>query len=319
MFLPRYTVSDENVYDVFYNGTEFVVITRQSKHKELGWDTIQCTHGHTTLYIKKGNFCDTVYFNGNTYPVNTFPKYRDEIIMMTILLNEDDHIIQWIEHHMKLGVTRFVLYDNARNLAKKDSARQDVVYFGKRQTTNLNELLQWYIIRGIVLIIDWPFSDRYQPSAQTHALNAFRHARYIGFLDVDEYVNSKVPLTVAFPKTCDHGGFRLLSKFFYNPDNKPEYGYDFLNIYTCEKEPRKFSYEKAFVYPPNVRIYCIHKISVGKPLVTREDMYMHHYFFLNKLDRGRDKEKVESYDDSLAFKECVITVSSLGIGARNNR
>ena len=296
------------IYDVFHNGTEFVVITQQSKHKELGWENVQCTHGNTTVYIKKGRFCDMVYFDGKTYSVNTFPKYKDEIIMTTILLNEDDYIIQWIEFHMKLGVTRFVLYDNGRNPLKKDSVRRDVGYYGIRKTSQLNELLQWYIIRGIVLIIDWPFSALFQPSSQAHALNAFRQARYIGFLDVDEYVNSKVPLTVAFPKTCNHGGFRLLSKFFHNPDNKPEYGYDFLNIYTCEKEPKKNSYEKAFVHPPNVRIYCIHQISVGKPLVVRNDMYMNHYIFLNKPNRGR--EKVDGYDDSLTFKECVIHLSS---------
>ena len=32
--------------------------------------------------------------------------------MSTMVKNEDDYIIQWIEYHLSLGIDHFVIYDN---------------------------------------------------------------------------------------------------------------------------------------------------------------------------------------------------------------
>ena len=214
--------------------------------------------------------------------MKTYPSFRDEIIMATCVKDSDNYIIQWIEFHRKLGVTRFIVYDN-NGISSKTYT-----------------FLRWYIKLGIVVIIPWKwkfFSEKSQETQQAHAINAFRSARYIGLLDIDEYVVSKTQLTQLFEPECIHGGYCLRSKFFYNSDNASEKDYDFLKIYSCEEHPRIGEYEKAFVSPKNMRIFCIHRVSVGKPVIYRNDIHMNHYIFLNKPNRGRNK--VNGFDDSI--------------------
>ena len=88
------------------------------------------------------------------------------------------------------------------------------------------------------------------------------------------------------------GSFRLLSKNFYNPEEKPTNGYEFLKIKTCG-EIIKYGYEKNFVLPKNIRTHSVHTITSGKPmfLVDPASFYFNHYIFLNKDGRGRDQTK----------------------------
>ena len=270
------------IYDIFHNGEELVIVCPYHTKPIVNWDIIQCTHRNTTLYIKKAPYNDTVLINNKIYDVKTYPSFKDEIIMATCVKDSDNYIIQWIEFHRKLGVTRFIVYDNSGISSKTYT------------------FLRWYIKLGIVVIIPWKwkfFSEKSQETQQAHAVNAFKTARYIGLLDIDEYVVSKTQLTQLFEADCTHGGYCLRSKFFYNSDNAPENNYEFLKIYSCEEHPRIGEYEKAFVSPKNMRIFCIHKVSVGKPVIYRNDIHMNHYIFLNKPNRGRNT--VNGFDDSI--------------------
>jgi hypothetical protein len=86
------------------------------------------------------------------------------------------------------------------------------------------------------------------------------------------------------------GSFRLLNKFFYNPDNLPIDGTKFLNIFNCDKIKQE-GQEKNFVLPKNVNTFRIHLITNGKPMynVNPKYIYFNHYYFLNKHDRGRNR------------------------------
>ena len=44
--------------------------------------------------------------------INIYPNFKDEIIMSTIVKDEDNIIVQWIEYHKLLGINRFIIYDN---------------------------------------------------------------------------------------------------------------------------------------------------------------------------------------------------------------
>lgn len=86
------------------------------------------------------------------------------------------------------------------------------------------------------------------------------------------------------------GSFRLLNKFFYNPNNLPTNDFEFLKIYNCDNIKKK-GHEKNFVIPKNVYIFCVHMVIYGKQMynISEKKIYFNHYFFLNKLNRGLDK------------------------------
>lgn len=65
----------------------------------------------------------------------------------------------------------------------------------------------------------------------------------------------------------DIGSFRLLNKFFFNPNDLPTNGYNLFKIYNCDKITSS-GREKNFIIPMNVSIYCVHKVIEGKQMYT---------------------------------------------------
>ena len=41
-----------------------------------------------------------------------YPELKDEIIMSTLVHNEDNYIKQWIIYHLNIGINRIIIYDN---------------------------------------------------------------------------------------------------------------------------------------------------------------------------------------------------------------
>jgi hypothetical protein len=240
--------------------------------------------------------------------VNRYPIFNDEIIFSTMVKNEDNYIKQWIKYHLKIGVTRFIVYDN--------SEIDDGLSYGSvEKTSNLKLLLKDYIEKKIVLLIKWSYPKRLkkngisgQATQQNHSIYAFRQSKYIGLFDIDEYINIQHTTNIrAFLEDTiinekininDIGSFRLLNKFFYNINNLPTDGDNFLKIFNCGKICQK-GHEKNFVIPKNVNIYAIHRITDGKPMYTinGQKIYFNHYYFLNKAKRGVIKTNLT--DDSI--------------------
>ena len=82
--------------------------------------------------------------------------------------------------------------------------------------------------------------------------------------------------------------------FFYNPNNLDEEKNNFFKIINCGKVIQNNNV-KTFVRPKFVETFCIHRIGSGKKSMKISEgvIYFNHYFFLNKLNRGREKTKLK--------------------------
>jgi len=310
-----------SIYDIFHNSLNNIVIVSPWDNKSLDieynnnkFDTIICPHKHTLLYVSKDQvkYNKTIELNINgqiiTTEVNKYPNFENEIIMSTIVCNEDDYIKQWIKFHNNIGINRFIIYDN-----KIDNNMKSSNLVNK---TNLECVLEDFINDGLVILIKWNYPYRLkisgisgQTTQQNHSLWAFKSCKYIGMFDIDEYVNIQTIdaninsffdnlIDIEKINTNDIGSFTLLNKSFHNPDDLPTDGYNFLKIYNCDKITLS-GREKNFVIPKNTSIYCVHKVLRGKRMyvVPYSMLYFNHYLFLNKSNRG--KEKTELIDTSI--------------------
>jgi hypothetical protein len=93
--------------------------------------------------------------------------------------NEAPNLKEWIEFHRLVGVERFFLYDNL--------------------STDFHlDVLAPYIEDGTVVLHEWPVSPQGQVPAYEHCLREHvLDARWIAFIDIDEYLFSPVERNVA--------------------------------------------------------------------------------------------------------------------------
>jgi hypothetical protein len=216
-----------------------------------------------------------------TTKINNYPKFENEIIMSTIVKNEDKYILQWIQYHNKLGITRFIIYDNSTD-------------------NTLHTLLSKNITNNIFIVINWQYEHIFQQTQQNHSIHAFNKSKYIGLFDIDEYINLQEPyieidnfisdiIRIDDVNIDTIGGFQLFNKLFFNPNNLPDDNYNFLQIYNCDTVSLH-GFAKCFVIPKNVKTFSAHVITKGLPIkyIGENYAYFNHYFFLNKTDRGLD-------------------------------
>jgi hypothetical protein len=286
-----------------------------------------CSHKKTCNYYFHAEYKEKIKLKINDkdeYEINVI-KYpllsNNATVMSTMVQNEDNYMKQWIEYHSKLGVHNFIIYDNAK-------VDDKISHCSKETKSNLKELLKDYIEEGRVILIKWPYpkvvslnkkieieigNERTnirdidtipishisgQSTQQTHSIHAFRNVKYIGLFDIDEYINPinnyniNSILNIFFTNHKNFGGVEIKCKFFYNPNNLDEEGYNFMKIENCGKVIQRQNI-KTFVKPRNVESFSIHKIAIGRKVkpISENIVYFNHYFFLNKLNRGKTKTK----------------------------
>ena len=311
------SIPEFSIYDIFHNTLDSIVIVSPWSSKSLDiryknekFDTITCPHKHTLLYVLKDKiaYTNTIELNIDgkniTTEVNKYPDFQNEILMSTMVYNEDNYIRQWIKFHHNIGVDRFIIYDNS-------GINDNKSYKSIEKKSDLEKVLEDFIHNGLVILVKWSFPKRTtisgisgQSTRENHSIWAFKTSKYIGMFDIDEYVNiqtNDVNIDSFFFNLIDTkkinisdiGSFSLFNKFFYNPDNLPTDGYNFLKIYNCGKITLS-GREKNFVIPVNVSVYCVHRVLRGKPMykVSHNDLYFNHYFFLNKSNRGKDETQL---------------------------
>jgi len=266
-----------------------------------------------------------------------YPSFENEIIISTLVKHEDNYLPQWIEYHMNLGVTRFIIYDNKNAPTKNtnDFLTHDDIRINTCDY-DLRDTLKKYIDKDIVIIIDWPYpyvvnnKSHAQIIQQNHSLYAFRKAKYIGFLDVDEYVNPQGFSTIddAFSHVMKYknkdrshfGSFILKNRWFYNPLQDKTSGVEFFNIEHTDSITEK-GHEKTFVVPENTTLMNIHipEIANNDVKVDKSIMIFNHYCYLNKTTRGLENKGI--YDNSiqnhlhyLPKKHKLITNIFAGLG-----
>ena len=310
IFLEKYYI-----YDIFHNDDNKLVIIMPGKcqipdisYKTNNFNLYKCGHKNSNIYVCsiQTNYEKYIELKINNEIVNTkvnkYPEFKNEIIFSTLVLNEDIYIKQWIYFHSRLGIDRFIIYDNYNSN-----------YHSNAELTNLELVLHDYIEEGKVILIKWDYlyDNNAQPTQQNHSLYAFQNSKYIGFFDVDEYLNiqnynllsnelckNNNIINHLFENLIKHfnidvnkiGSFKICNKFFFNPDNLPENDFNFLKIFSCSTVFLN-QREKHFVLPKNICTFCVHQITSGKKSYSNihKSIYFNHYLFLNKKNRGRDK------------------------------
>ena len=313
------SIDKYKIYDIYHNDTNDLIVISPFMDKPLTityknqvFTIHTCGRKFSTLYVLKNQnqykSKIEITINGINVitQVNKYPEFKNEIIMSTIVKNEDKVIRQWIIFYKKIGITRFIIYDN-------------------NETSNLVNVVKDFIESGLVMIIKWDYPYRIntvvqgQTSQQNHSIWAFQNSKYIALFDVDEYVNmqTETHINTFFDKliidekinTKEISSFKLLNKFFYNPNNLPTNDFNFLKIYNCD-EFTLSGREKNFVIPKNVQIMCVHHVEKGKKSysVSCKKLYFNHYFFLNKsCKRGCGKNKPIIIDKSIDKHTADIT------------
>ena len=266
---------------------------------------------------KPGN-SQIISIRPNRYP--SLANQQKTVVMATMVKNEDKFIRTWIDFHLRLGVHKFIIYDNQESLETAegnyiDNKHLDQLVFQARSP--LLDLLADYIQSGKVILINWPYTKFLkvsgvsgQTTQQNHAIRAFDTADWIGLFDVDEYINIQRPDIVlgaaggeGIRRFLDGiarktqlgisrlGGLQFKNKFFYNPDNQPTENGQFLRIPNCANGIKHMGNEKIFVIPRNVRTFAIHMITSGSSvgLIPPKLAFFNHYCYLNKPSRGRDR------------------------------
>jgi hypothetical protein len=300
-----------NIYDIFYNdNNELIIIAPYipkpytinyiSDNNSIIFNLHKCPHNHTFIYSLNVDYSPKIKIMIDNYiietNVNKYPSFKDEIILSTIVKNEDDFILTWINYHLNLGVSRFIIYDNSVNIT-------------------LSTILSEYINKNIVLLIKWTYpyicnisGISGQTTQQNHSIYAFKNSKYIGLFDIDEYVNiqgiSNIHLffeKIIIEEKIDVNkisSFKFLNKFFYNPNNLPTNNNQFLKIFNCDNITLE-GREKNFVLPKNVITFSVHMVTSGKPMygINKKNAYFNHYIYLNKSNRGRNK--TELIDNSI--------------------
>jgi hypothetical protein len=301
IFIDRF-----NIYDIFYNDDNQIVIIMPYiinhyiikyiyYEKIFLFDVYKDPDKHTIIYTLNTEYIFNIKIMIDNYiietRVNKYPIYKDEIIFSTIVKDEDDLILSWIKYHRNIGISRFIIYDNSDKFT-------------------LSDILNEYIAENIVLLIKWnyPYITNTsgisgQTTQQNHSIYAFKNSKSIGLFDIDEYVNMQdvSNINVFFDKiitqekinTKTISSFRLLNRFFYNPNNLPVDNGKFLKIFTCDNIT-KGSRQKNFVFPKNVITFSVHMVTSGKPMydIKESDMYFNHYCYLNKEGRGRNNTDI---------------------------
>jgi hypothetical protein len=98
-------------------------------------------------------------------------KFRYELTACTMFQNEAPYLDEWLTLHRGVGVEHFYLYNN-------------------RSTDNYREVLDPWIRKGLVTLLDWPGFGG-QVAAFNDCIRRFRmQARWIAFLDADEFLFS---------------------------------------------------------------------------------------------------------------------------------
>lgn len=316
------------IYDIFHNDVNKLIIIMPAECKpphieyinsnsNLGFKLHICKHNHTFIYelLLETTYIKNIQLliNDKIYDVkvNKYPEFKNEIIMSTLVYNEDNYIRQWINFHKNIGVTRFIIYDNSKINDHRSYKSVEI-------SSDLKKVLSDFIEKGIVVLIEWTYPKRLKKSGisgqstqQNHSIYAFRNSKYIGLFDIDEYVNMQNNTNIhnffdslvreKNINTNNIGSFQILNKFFLNPNDLSTNGYDFLSIYDCQEITKK--HEKHFVIPKNIETFSVHKITRGKKkfYVKSKDIYFNHYRFLNKKTRGRDKTSLQ---DKTILKHC---------------
>jgi hypothetical protein len=173
---------------------------------------------------------------------NWFPYY---LLLVLTIKDEAQYVREWIEYHRVIGVDHFVIYDNG-------------------SSDNLKTVLADYINQGIVFYHYIPGANMQIKSYNDSIVRYKNIARWMGFIDSDEFINIKNGCNIAdFLKQYEaYPGIGINWIMFDSNGNdcKPESGFvitNYTRTYQNHDEPIN-RHIKSIVNPRMVK-KCINQ------------------------------------------------------------
>lgn len=223
----------------------------------------------------------TITYQNKTIKYNLDKKFNTKYNLSLTTLFKDDYylLLPWIEYYLLLGVDHFFLYYN------------------KKIDNRVTNLIQNYIDKNIVTLIQWDFVHKLpeiqkldpelklvkesyknnyhhsQPMSMSHCLNFFgQNCKWLGYLDLDEFIISK--------KYCNIN--QILNDFEYKKtaaikfycmwadldecdfkNDSIKMGSDMFNKYNTIRKLESegtFYRTKCIVNPNNIKICGVHRV-----------------------------------------------------------
>lgn len=141
----------------------------------------------------------------DTKLVTQKPQYDLLVCTATARLHRN-HLVEWLEHHLALGVNHFVLYDTTHHSATSSA------------TSLLTDILEDYVSEGVVTVVRWPYENCVRGMASGRHVALFKtpgtiahnaalascfsrnkhRSRWISHIDDDEFLVSSVYFTTDY-------------------------------------------------------------------------------------------------------------------------
>lgn len=228
---------------------------------------------------------------------------RIRLMACTIYRDDAEYLAEWVEFHRLVGIEHFVLYDNG-------------------STDDHREVLAPYVQEGVATLHDWPqpfLGHQGRPRAMLtafeHCVGAHGDARWIAFLDVDEFLFAPdgTPLPEVLRGYEGHPGVTVSRAEFgpsghvTRPDGLVIESYlqrrpvrpDDEAPYKSIVDPRRvarcltahsFVYRDGMAVDENGREIDIRRRTTRKP-VSWERLRVHHYWSRSEEERIRKAQR----------------------------
>lgn len=96
-------------------------------------------------------------------------NFKYQVAICAIAKNETPYLAEWVDYHLKTGVTQFYIYDNDSDIPIKDTLRR-------------------YIDAGLVYVEEMPGKQMQRHSYKQCLAKHGKFCRWIAFIDVDEFI-----------------------------------------------------------------------------------------------------------------------------------
>lgn len=231
--------------------------------------------------------------------------FEYELGITAILKNEAPYIIEWLEFHKMLGVSKFYIYDN-------------------ESTDNIKELLEPYIKENIVEY-NYISGKGKQAFVYNHSIKKNKNkVKWMAFIDIDEFITPVSYNTI--PEYLNYleskfGNFDAISinwllHGFCKHYKKPE-GLVIENFQKCDFRADRNNHIKTILNPRSVIMtyhphFFIHKI--GSKIINSngdkmygpfnnpcyDEILIHHYF-TKSFEEHKERYKKGKADLSKSF------------------
>ncbi len=268
------------------------VVGRYISHRLDSWEPcalLDFEHEKLTGCLNSGEFVGFTIQAGphrQNFKISALPEPSYGVLMSLVVKNENRWICHFLKYYLEcLEVDHILVYDN-----------------GTKDQQELQNILTPYLEAGTVTYIPWDYLWRNinaprkmiaQPQQEAHSLNRFANSRWIGFLDVDEFLRLPGKTLSAFLsdfERADVDGLSFGLRWFHY-----EGALDFeevidppLTFLHSGRDILGRKRQKLMVSPKRTRFLRLHSLEDHRRelQVDDTDLYFHHY---NQRDFRFDK------------------------------